>query len=150
MKKIKIISILAVAMAVTISVGLTSCSKDKTTTVEVDKLSLIQGRWYNHLQGYRIEFRKDLTYYYENSIVGKGEGNYKLLESIEDYELRFSSGDVFNTTLFKLLASGSFFDFDQIWVYYRSSNQHIVVEFYAGDELLPDDKKFYTPASYWE
>ena len=144
---------IVVAMAATLCVGFMSCSKDEEKPVEVDKSHLIQEKWYNTLQGYRIEFRKDLTYSYENSIVGKGEGNYKILEIIEDTELRFNgSEEVYNTTLFKLLASGSnAVAFDQIWVYHsRVSNPHIVVEFYAGNELLPDNKKFYTPASSWE
>ena len=143
MKKIKIISILACVMAVTISVGFTSCSKDKDV-VEVDKSHLIQKKWFNTLQGYRIEFRANSTYSYDHSKFGSGNGNYRISEIIEDQELLFSNGEVFNTTLFKILANGSDV-FYEIWVYYAVGlpSENIAVEFYSNKGLLQDDMKFY-------
>jgi hypothetical protein len=150
MKKIKIISIVAVAMAVTISVGFTSCSKNRDIEVEVDKSKLIREKWYNTIQGYRIEFRKDSTYSYEHSKFGNGEGNYRIYETIEDQELWFSDDETFNTTMFKILVNGSTV-FNEIWVYHYIyfSTPNIAVDFYLNNEILPDDFKVYIIEPNW-
>jgi len=137
--------IMVVALITTMYVGFTSCSENRDVIVPVDKSGLIQHNWFNPLQGHRIEFRANLTYSYEHSNFGSGTGNYKILETIEDQELWFSDDDIFNTTLFKILASGGNMVFDEIWVYHTvwGNTPNIAVEFYANKELLPDDLKFY-------
>jgi len=136
-------SMMMVAIIVTISVGVSSCNKDEKKEIEVDKSGLIQKKWFNVLQGYRIEFRAKSIYSYKHSKFGNGEGNYKIYETIEEQELRFVDGEVYNATLFKILVSGSM-EFNEIWVYYTvSPDPNIVVVFYDGNELLQDDLKFY-------
>ena len=133
-------SMMMVGFAASISIGVTSCSKDNNQP-EIDDSRLIMGQWrclYSFEGGvYRIEFKTDGTYNFENLKLGSGEGNYKIYETLKNQKITFEGDDeIYNATLYKMLASENN-GFDQIWVYHYIASA-ITVEFYSNNELLPD------------
>ena len=133
MKKI-FFSIMAVALAATMCVGVMSCGEDKKEKPEIDYSFHIRGIW-KSFPGYAIEFTTNGTYSFENLELGSGSGNFRIFETqpskVSDYD----------ATLIKLLVSGNN-SFDQIWVYHfrvSTGTAHISVEFYANNELLIDN-----------
>ena len=133
---------MVVAMTVIMCVGFASCSKDDNKDNNNDAWfrSLIYGRWRCRINDYIIEFKRDETYYFENTQLGSGVGNYRVYEIQQNQKIM--SGDrSFDATLLKLLASGNN-NFDQIYVYaYRiEGTEHIAIEFYSNNEYLPDNK----------
>ena len=131
--------ITVVALATAMSVVITSCSKDDKESVADDSYLIIGEKWLtsNYIaEGtYSIEFKIDHTYKSENPKLGNADGNFRIYETLRNQEITMDD-NVLNTTLFKMLASGSTV-YDQIWVYHFDK-YCIVVEFYSNNELLTD------------
>jgi hypothetical protein len=141
-------SMMVVALATTMSVVFTSCSKDEKQEYE-DKGYVLMDRIWNGFitpEGgidYSIKFNRDETYSY-NTIDENFAGNFRVFEIqksngvisfIWDYTGReYAREDDF--TLYKMLVSGSS-SFDQLWVYYfRNANNGIVCHFYSNNGLV--------------
>ena len=146
MKKI-FLSIMMVALAATISVVFTTCSKDEEKPEEIND-TIIKGiLWYSHIinggqdSRYGFKFNPDGTYSYDTPSESV-TGNYKTFESQKSTGvLKYLWQDnefeeEWEYTLFKMNVTGSS-DFDQLWVYKNSaSGGSIIVHFYYNNELV--------------
>ena len=148
----KIVTVLMVCvlcvLAATMSVGLTSCKEDEKKP-KTDYSKLLIGRWsftpIGYQVGYTITFNSDSTYFYETPKIGSGSGEYQILQTLENKEIKYNNGDEEVTqeaTLIKIGVTPNGV-FEQIWVYYTLNNT-IVVFFYSNGEFLQDDIFFLT------
>jgi hypothetical protein len=134
-----IFRMMVVALVAAISVGFTSCSDDDDDENNKGFVSsnFIMRKWYRPNYGnpieYEIEFKTDGTYIFEHPILGRTEGNYRIIETSKSEILGYDA------TLFKMLVSGNS-GFDQFWVYYIvvSIDGQIVLEIYSNNELVDD------------
>jgi len=159
MKQTKIYRMMAAVLIAAVSVGLTSCDKDKES--EQDPLYYLWGWWSNYCYDFEsdtgvyrwIEFKRDNTYTYEakNETI---DGMLKL-SGIEKTTVvlilteQTPDGNwidvpyTVDAKLYKILASGSN-AFDQMWVTYYQHKSNVnginteiaamIVQFYSGNE----------------
>ena len=131
-----------VAQIATMSVGITSCSEEKKEPV--DRSYLIMGEWkcfIDQCKNYRIEFYEDSTYSYESPEVGNGSGNYRILATLKNREVRLGDrdGDPINDATLFIIEVSSNDVFDQLWVYHFISLANtpcIAVDYYSNNVLL--------------
>ena len=140
-------SVVMVALAATMSVGLTACKDDE---IKIDKSRIIMGKWECALDcgGHRIEFNDNLTYSYGNPELGNGSGTYRILKTLENQEVRLGNrdGEPYMATLFIIAVSPNGV-FDQLWAYYVPRVNHssstykralLAVDYYSNNQLLTD------------
>ena len=145
MKKL-FFSIMAVALAATMCVGVMSCGKDKEPE-ELDYSYSIKRKWLNIITDggydlrYGLEFKQDGTYSYVNPDISV-EGNYRIFEQKDTTGVISTiwMGNVFEVEfvgrLFKMDVSG-FSDFEQWWVYYSSKGgMSILIEAYSNNKYI--------------
>lgn len=138
-------SVMMVALAATMSVGLTSC-KDDDVKVKIDPSLVIMGKWgcnIDRCKDQSFEINTNLTYSYEHPEVGSGSGTYRILKTLKNQELRLGYRETSEpemATLFIIAVTPNGV-FDQIWVYhfqnYPSSSQ-IAVDYYFNNQPLTD------------
>jgi len=133
-KKIFLIKMM-VALAATMSVGITSCKED-LPQIKPDYTERLIGIWrftpIDFPVGYTIEFTSEGTYSYENPEQGSGSGNYKIIKTIENQEVRVGDriGEPKKATLLIIEVTPDD-TFDQIWVYYINEQKQIAVDYYS-------------------
>jgi len=151
MVKIKFFSsLVAVILIATLSVGLTSCCKDKKEPEPDLSGAEIMGKWYTVDKKSGLEFMADNTYSYktENETVNglfkikeRENGTYSLDHYVGEKIITYT----YDAILYKMLASGSNV-YDQLWVYNTDSvhfpSRHIVVHFYSGNKLVQNSGGF--------
>ena len=80
-----IFSMMVFALVATISVGFSSCSDDDENNKGFVSSNFIMRKWYRPNYGnpieYEIEFKTDGTYIFEHPILGRTEGNYRIIET---------------------------------------------------------------------
>jgi len=145
-------SVLIVALAATICVGFASCNEDIPKPPPADRSHYIISHWgclHDMCKGYYIIFNENSTYSYGNPHFGTGVGNYKILATLENQEVRTGNGtgEPKKCTLFILEVTPNDV-FDQIWVYHWVEHSgaytfyEVAVEYYSKGTLLPDDFLF--------
>ena len=144
-------NLMAVAMATTLCIGITSCNKDDKPE-DIDKRHLLMlYKWVNITNDsgnfdsrYGIEFKKDGTYTY-GTLNESVAGNYQIFK-IQKFTgvlsftgiaafLGVENESEFDGTLYKMNVIGSS-NFDQLWVYHSNSGSYIIVHFYLNEELV--------------
>jgi len=137
-------SLMVVAIAATLSVGFTSCSKDDKKEEDPIKITpdYLMIKWFtpSHNKTFRnIEFKQGGTYFYEDQYRSI-DGLYRITESkLTNIEQKFWNVD--KVYLYKIQVSGSN-DFDQLLVYYVLPDyiyKVIFVEFYLNDKIVEMD-----------
>ena len=140
-------SIMVVAIAAILYVGLTACSKDKDDVV-ADASYLIRYKWVNVLNHdtghYDLHYGLEFKYYGTYSYITPSEsvaGNYRIIEFQKSTGVINYTGldgneheREYDGALFKILASGSN-NFDQMWVYHIK-NDWIIVHFYSNNIIV--------------
>jgi len=129
-----------VALAATMSVGFTSCKED-LPQIKPDYSERLIGTWKFNPPwlpiGYTIEFTGEGTYSYENPEQGSGTGNYKIIRTIENQEVRTGDrqGEPDKAALLIIEVTPND-TFDQIWVYYIHQGKLIAVDYYSNNIRL--------------
>lgn len=123
MKKNIIFSLMLVAMFATMSVGLSSCSKDDDGGGKAS----FTGKWKDG-DTKTIEFKKDGSFSYVYP-QGTTAGSYEVIETVEGAR----TPDGFNATLFKLSITPPTSVYNQLWVYHvkKASNTPEQLGIYA-------------------
>ena len=138
--KKKFFSMMVVALAVTMSFGFTSCKED-LPKIKPDYTERLIGRWnftpIGFPVGYTIEFTGEGTYSYENPEQGSGSGNYKILRTIENQDIKLGNRDGEPKKAALLIMEVTPNDtIDEIWVYYIYELKQIAVEYYYKNKRL--------------
>ena len=143
-------SVLMIALAAAMSVGLMSCKDDIKGKPAVPS-RFITGNWGCRIElckDYYSDFNENLTYSYGIPEVGSGSGTYRILKTLENQKVRTGNRieEPKIATLFIITVTPNGV-FDQIWTYYVPRINHgsgsstwrfLAVDDYSNGILLTD------------